>query len=362
VPDLKALKRYAVSRTLFRPTTLLKAIERLGYVQADPIRAPARAQDLILRHRVKGYREGDLDRAYAGLPLEETFFINYGFVLRDAYALMHPRRLKRAPWSRVKLQKRHMDEVLEFVAEKGEAHPRDVDARFSHGTVENYWGGQSSATTHLLDDLHYRGHVRVVRRENGIRIYGPVALLEIETPLALRVDALIDLVVGLYAPVPRASLATTAGRLRWALPQHAAEVRKGIARARERLSTDGEWYWPASETPKGELRDEVRLLAPFDPLVWDRRRFEQFWGWEYRLEAYTPAPKRKYGYYALPLLWRDEVIGWANVGEGVELGFVKTPPRDAAFRHALDEELARLRAFRAITRSRIPTHKAKEPS
>jgi hypothetical protein len=61
-------------------------------------------------------------------------------------------------------------------------------------------------------------------------------------------------------------------------------------------------------------------------------------------------------------LWRDEVIGWANVGEGVELGFVKTPPRDGAFRRALDEELARLRAFRGITRSRIPTHKAKEPS
>ena len=58
----------------------------------------------------------------------------------------------------------------------------------------------------------------------------------------------------------------------------------------------------------------MRLLAPFDPVVWDRRRFELFWGWAYRFEAYTPAPKRKLGYYALPLLWRDRVIGWANVG------------------------------------------------
>ena len=57
----------------------------------------------------------------------------------------------------------------------------------------------------------------------------------------------------------------------------------------------------------------MRLLAPFDPVVWDRRRFELLWGWAYRFEAYTPAPKRKLGYYALPLLWRDRVIGWANL-------------------------------------------------
>ena len=56
----------------------------------------------------------------------------------------------------------------------------------------------------------------------------------------------------------------------------------------------------------------MRLLAPFDPVVWDRRRFELLWGWTYRFEAYTPAPKRTLGYYALPLLWRDAVVGWAN--------------------------------------------------
>jgi hypothetical protein len=54
-------------------------------------------------------------------------------------------------------------------------------------------------------------------------------------------------------------------------------------------------------------------LAPFDPIVWDRRRFELLWGWAYRFEAYTPIVKRKLGYYALPLLFRDQVTGWANV-------------------------------------------------
>ena len=56
----------------------------------------------------------------------------------------------------------------------------------------------------------------------------------------------------------------------------------------------------------------MRAFAPFDPAVWDRRRFAAFWGWEYRLEAYTPPAKRVFGYYALPLVWRDTAVGWAN--------------------------------------------------
>src|SRR6204780_5787685 len=88
---LEHLRRFAIARSLFRPTTLKRAIEKLGFVQADPIRAPARAQDLILRHRVKGYRAGDLERRYAKLGVAEDFFINYGFVTRSVQALMHPR-------------------------------------------------------------------------------------------------------------------------------------------------------------------------------------------------------------------------------------------------------------------------------
>jgi uncharacterized protein YcaQ len=70
VVTLADLRRYAVSRSLFAPTTLSGALERLGFVQADPIRAPARAQDLTLRHRVEGYRAGDLERLYQTLGVE----------------------------------------------------------------------------------------------------------------------------------------------------------------------------------------------------------------------------------------------------------------------------------------------------
>jgi uncharacterized protein YcaQ len=96
--------------------------------------------------------------------------------------------------------------------------------------------------------------------------------------------------------------------------------------------------------------DRVRLLAPFDPVVHDRARFEMLWGWAYRFEAYTPAVKRKLGYYALPLLWRDRVIGWGNlsVKNGAlesDIGFAGSRPRDRVFQRELAAELDRMRVF-----------------
>jgi uncharacterized protein YcaQ len=131
-----------------------------------------------------------------------------------------------------------------------------------------------------------------------------------------------------------------------------------LARAKQRLGharVDGvDWYWPAAENPQSRRwrpDEAVRLLTPFDPVVWDRRRFEIFWNWAYRFEAYTPAPKRKLGYYALPLLWHERVIGWGNltVAAGrlnADFGYTAgRAPRSAAFRAGLDHELDRLRAF-----------------
>jgi uncharacterized protein YcaQ len=340
------------------PTTLKRALERHGFVQADPIRAPARAQDLTLRHRVRDYRAGDLERRYARLDVEEDFFINYGFVTRALQALMHPRSAQgRRPWTAAR-RKRAL-ELLEFVRERGAVHPREVDAHFDHGTVKNYWGGSSSATTQLLDVMHYRGLLRVARREGGIRIYaeqrhGPEPSDEAERQA--RLDQLIDVAVRLYAPLPARSLSILVRGLRSAVPQWRGDLGGALARTKERLGrarVDGiDWYWPAEENPaRAVLDDAVRLLAPFDPIVRDRDRFELLWSWVYRFEAYTPAAKRKLGYYALPLLWQGRVIGWGNlaVKSGAlvpELGYVTgTPPSDPTFKCELEVELERMRAF-----------------
>lgn len=353
---LDDLRRFAVARSLFTPTTLAGALERLGFVQADPIRAPARAQDLTLRHRVRAYRAGDLERRYETAAVEEDVLVNYGFVTRAVQALMQPRGLY-ARWSATR--RRRADELLAFVRERGPVHPREVDEHFAHGTVTNYWGGSSNATTHLLEAMHYCGLLRVVRRDAGIRIYAVHEFPPLPRAAAERrgrVDALVDTVVRKYAPLPAASLSSLVSRLRYAVPQWRSELRRALDRARERLAhapVDGtEWYWPGEEELGGQpLPGKARLLAPFDPLVWDRRRFELLWGWAYRFEAYTPPKKRKLGYYALPLLWRDRVIGWGNlaVKDGrlqSSFGYVEgRAPDESAFGRELEAELDRMRGF-----------------
>ena len=167
-PSLDDLRRYAVARTLFAPTTLLRAIDRLGFVQADPIRAPARAQDLTLRHRVRDYVAGDLERRYPRLAIDEDVLVNYGFLPRQHLALMHPRTARRV-WDDATA--RRAADVLAFIRERGPTHPRDVEQRFRHGRVTNWFGGSSNAATQLLDGMHYRGLLRVARRDGGTRVY-----------------------------------------------------------------------------------------------------------------------------------------------------------------------------------------------
>ncbi len=359
---LDHLRRYAIARSLFQPTSLLRAVNRLGYVQYDPIRAPARAQDLMLRHRVEGYQAGDLDARYARLPVEEDLFVNYGVLPRATQRLMHP-RTPRTAWSRARWAQAQA--VLEFVQSSGVVHPREVDAAFEHGTTKNWFGGNSRASTQLLDAMHYRGLLRVARREGGVRLYAPQLAHECEGPEDpdAHLDALIDVLVATYAPLPAATLSRVVMLMgSAAVPQWRERRRAALARVKARLAQatvdDCRWYWPADERPSGRRHahdrawdEQVRLLAPFDPVVWDRERFERFWGWSYRFEAYTPAKKRLRGYYALPMLWRGQVIGWANaaVRDGrlhVEPGFVSgSAPRDASFAPALEAERARLERF-----------------
>jgi uncharacterized protein YcaQ len=355
--NLDELRRYAVARTLFAGD-LRGAMQRLGFVQADPIRAPARAQDLTLRHRVVDYRAGDLEKAYPRLDIEEDTFINYGFLPRAHHALMHP-RIARTRWSAARTKRAQA--VLEFVRERGEVHPRDVDAHFAHGRVVNYWGGSSSATTHMLDGMHYRGLLRVARRDAGIRVYAvrePTAAPSDARTRRAQLDALADVVVAKYAPLTASGLHVVVRRLRVAAPQLYGGIESALVRLKKRLAharIDGvDWYWPATEDPVvlgDAVDDRVRLLAPFDPVVWDRGRFERFFGWAYRFEAYTPPARRTLGYYALPLLWADQVTGWANVTIQagrlhMQTGYVAgRPPRSRAFRRELDAEADGMRTF-----------------
>jgi len=246
-----------------------------------------------------------------------------------------------------KFEKRVLDVVREF----GAMHPKELEQHFGATRVVNAWGGYSKATTHALEHLHYRGLLRIARRDKGIRIYEPVPSFQEETEPAERLRKLIMIVASILAPIPETTLYSNVTRFR-SLGNGRAAVRDLLkSGALEEQKIEGVTYlWPFARTNQHAVPDAVRFLAPFDPLVWDRLRFEHLWGWPYRFEAYTPVAKRVRGYYAMPLLWRDAVIGWANAttNDGVlniQVGFVDKRPTDSQFQIEFDAEASRLKDF-----------------
>jgi uncharacterized protein YcaQ len=230
-------------------------------------------------------------------------------------------------------------------------HPAQLQEHFGTTRVVNAWGGYSKATTQALEDLHYRGLLRIARRENGIRLYEPVRTSTEAGSPRERLRKLIVLIANILGPVSESILLSNTARFRY-LGNARATLRELLKTGEvEGESIDGIHYvWPHSVRIPVAAPRTVRFLAPFDPLVWDRRRFEHFWGWPYRFEAYTPAAKRLRGYYALPLLWCDQVVGWANARiEGarlnVEVGFVGERPTDRDFHSELEAEITRLETF-----------------
>lgn len=361
------LRAFALARSLGTKTDIKSAIHALGYVQADPIRAPARAQDLILMQRVQGYKVGDLERHYAELGVEEEVLHNYGFVPREVQRLLHPRQRE---LSRIERQVPGLTgRVFDFVRERSSVHPRDLDAHFGQNAVGNAWGGTSSATTQALDALHYLGKLRIVRRDKGTRVYGVASHIEPENsapPLETlsreeQANGLVQLLLRLYAPLPAPSLGYLVSLLGYGAPHLKTELRAALKNLEaQRAKVDALTYlWPADEAMEMVMANNsaprwVRLLTPFDPVVWDRRRFTHLHGWPYKFEAYTPAAKRLFGYYALPLLWGAEAIGWANLKvEGGKLqsqvGFADAAPKSKLFTRELEAELDRYRAFLGCT-------------
>jgi uncharacterized protein YcaQ len=214
------------------------------------------------------------------------------------------------------------------------------------------------ATTRILHALHYRGLLRVAGRENGIRLYQvtPKANGDSDADPQDRLKQLILLIARILAPVPERSLRAALQHLRHAAPalEGRHSVLTGLITSGELASRDVQglrYLWPAGPLARKVSPPLVRVLAPFDPLVWDRRRFEHFWGWTYRFEAYTPIAKRKLGYYAMPLLWRDDVVGWVNISADknarldVDLGFAKAEPTEKEFRQEFEAEMERIRRF-----------------
>ena len=213
----------------------------------------------------------------------------------------------------------------------------------------------SAATTRALETLHRQGYLRVAYRDNGTKVYEPAAITAHDASPAGRLRHVTLVLARLLAPVSQRTLHEVITQLRRrsrGIPNEPTLVDE-LCRTgdlSDRVVDGVHYLWPhdVQATPHDEVEERVRFLAPFDPLVWDRRRFAHLWGWSYRFEAYTPPSRRQFGYYALPMLWRHHAVGWANCSLGsdralrVEPGFVDHPPRGKAFSAALDRETAHL--------------------
>ncbi len=345
--DMHRLRRIAIANTLFPPTTVKKAIEKLGFLQADPIRSPARAQDLILRHRVKGYQAGDLEKRYPKLEVDEDFLFVYGFLSRTHSQLLYPRE----KYTLSSLEK----EVLEHVGNNGHVHPQDLETTFGSKRTRNAWGGFSKATKRALEKLHHYGYLRVAGRRKGVRLYQRAPDPNKAHSPETRFRTLAFLIACFCSPIDKKTLTRTLNCLKHIVSKPSR--RKALMN--EVLESNGfqqevidgiEYIWVKPKDPIVEPGAQVRFLAPFDPLVRDRDRFEHLWNWTYRLEAYIPAAKRERGYYALPLLWRDYVIGWANANVvndrlNLQIGYIDKAPRSKTFKNALEKEASQLAAF-----------------
>ncbi len=345
---LKEFRRRLVSGSFPAFSDLAAGLEGLHFVQADPIRAPARAQDLILRQRVAGYQAGELETQFPTLNAEEGFLFAYGFMKPEVWRDLRWR-------SRAKLTKLER-EVLAAVTELGEAHPRGLDERFGKRSVRNYWGGKSQQTKRVLEDLHHCGYLRVSRREKGVRVYQvPEDSETYEADPVRRFARLALATTHVFGPTSKRFLVSELGGFRHLIPKRAERekvVDDLVASGQlSVLEVEGVSYlWIRDEWQSKDVPDRARILAPFDPLVRNRPRFEQVWGWPYRFEAYVPAAKRERGYYAMPLLWRDDVIGWANARvEGsrlrVAVGYAKKQPSSKAYRHAIESEVEAMTTF-----------------
>ncbi|MBC2600311.1 DNA glycosylase AlkZ-like family protein [Puniceicoccus vermicola] len=346
--QLKEFRRRVVAGSFPQYPNLAAGLRGLRFVQADPIRSPARAQDLILRHRVNSYASGDLEKEYPHLGAEEGYLFAYGFMQPDVWQDLHSQ-----PAVKLTALER---QVLAFIQRHGEVHPRDLADHFGKRSVTNYWGGKSQATKRVLEDLHEEGYLRVSRREKGIRLYEVAenAHQKLGDPEA-RFARLTMTTAHVFGPATKSFMLSELRGFTNLVPKRKdreAIVDELVASGQLRkIDVDGLTYLLENDKWKSnEVTEKVRILAPFDPLVRSRQRFEQLWGWSYRFEAYVPTSKRVRGYYAMPLLWRENVTGWANAKVlderlHVEVGYVRKPTSPLKFRCALETEIEAMTLF-----------------
>jgi uncharacterized protein YcaQ len=265
---------------------VLDTVRRLGFLQMDPIATVATPQRLVLWSRLGPYDPAELDR----LLWDDKKLFEWRAFIYPIENLPLIRALSRRRWSTLKRDqwaKQFLEEqaglrryVLRELERRGPLPSRELEhdaARADHRTV---WWGTRAQLTWMLELLHRRGKIAVAGRRDGQRLWD----------LAERWWPETDTVPSREAE--------------WILSQQRFRA-LGV-----RLEK-GEWH-AHPDVSDGPVPDRATLLSPFDRLVHDRDRIEALFDFRYRLEMYVPPAEREFGYYVLPLLVGDQLVGRAE--------------------------------------------------
>ncbi|HET8631663.1 MAG TPA: crosslink repair DNA glycosylase YcaQ family protein [Thermomicrobiales bacterium] len=300
---------------------VLATIRRMGALQIDAINVVTRSQYLVLWSRLGRYDPAWLDELLAEGRLFEYWAHAACFLPSEDYPLFRRGMLDGARWANTWLAE-HPDvvgRVLAHIRERGGVQAADF-AR-ADGRSGGWWDWKPEKAA--LEALHTAGEVMIARREGFQRVYDLRERVlpgwdDAATPCAA--SARRELVL-------RAVRALGAAPARW-VHDYYRLPRRPVAATLTALAAEGAlccarvagWDEPvylhpdhlalAEAAHEGALAPgRTTLLSPFDPLVWDRARAEELFGFAYRIEVYTPAARRRYGYYTLPILHGDRLVG-----------------------------------------------------
>lgn len=297
-----------------------RVMGRVGLLQIDSVNVLVRSHYLPLFSRLGPYPRDLLDRmAYERAELFEYWSHEQSLLPADAHPLVRWRMARAAAghtWGGLARFARENPGYVEAIyAEVVERGPLPASALRDPGRRSGPWWGWGEGKR-ALEWLHWTGRLAALRRPSFERIYDlPERVLPARV-LALPAVAEADARKALLENAARSLGVATAADLADYHRQRLTAVRPLLAELQEegRLlpATVEGWEAPAFLHPEARLPrrvDAAALVSPFDSLVWDRRRTERLFGFHLRLEIYTPAPKRRWGYYVLPFLLGDRLVG-----------------------------------------------------
>ncbi len=306
-----------------RPRSIMEVVTGLGEVQMDPVSAVARTEHLVLRSRLgKRFKVADLDRM---LWQEGSLFEYWAHIVPTADFAIHKDAMKRYLAGGATRHKQTRDwlganasfrrYVLRELKLRGPLRTRDLEDRTHEHWRTGGWNDQGRFTGMMLEILWGRGEVMVAGRDGGQRLWDlaervvPVAAPRLRpTEIARRVVETQLHAAGVVQSV-RLGIAWHRKPEGWDRALAWLE-KEGVAVPVSIEGFPGAWYTHADllERLRG-FRPRTVLLSPFDDLISDRARTERLFDFLYRIEIYVPRAKRQYGYYVLPILHGDRLIG-----------------------------------------------------